>query len=63
MRDIQDAMVRQANELNRMCLKGLSREQVDQMIKMLQVVKANLKAAADEIQDSKNGQENKNGTA
>jgi MarR family transcriptional regulator for hemolysin len=63
VRDIQDAMVKQANELNRMCLKGLSREQVDQMIGMLQVVKANLKAAADEIHENKNGQENKIGTA
>ncbi len=61
--DIQDAMLRQANELNRMALKGLNREQIDMLVDMLKMVKANLKAAADDIQDNKNGQENRNGAA
>ena len=53
--DIQDAMTRRANELNRMALKGLNREQVDTLIDMLQTVKGNLKNAAEEIQENRNG--------
>ncbi len=55
VRDIQETMVRRANELNRMALNGLSREQIDTLIDMLKLVKGNLKTAADEIQENKNG--------
>jgi len=55
VRDIQGTMVRRANELNKMALKGLNQEQVDQLMDMMKTVKANLMAAAEEIQESKNG--------
>jgi MarR family transcriptional regulator, transcriptional regulator for hemolysin len=55
VRDIQDTMDGRANELNRMALKGLSRQQIDDLVNMLKLVKGNLMTAADKIQENKNG--------
>lgn len=55
VRDIQADMVRRANELNRMALKGLNAAQIDDLIGMLKTVKANLITAAEEIQENRNG--------
>ena len=55
VRDIQKTMDGRANELNRMALKGLSRQQIDDLVSMLKLVKGNLMTAAEKIQESKNG--------
>jgi MarR family transcriptional regulator, transcriptional regulator for hemolysin len=55
VRDIQDTMNGRANELNRMALKGLSRQQIDDLVNMLKLVKGNLMTAAEKIQENKNG--------
>ena len=55
VRDIQDKMVRRSDELNKMALKGLSTEQIDQLMEMMKIVKGNLMTAAEEIQEKKNG--------
>ncbi|MBT6095991.1 MAG: MarR family transcriptional regulator [Rhodospirillaceae bacterium] len=55
VRDVRTDMVRRSNELNRMSLKGLNTEQIDQLIDMMKIVKGNLTTAAEEIQENKNG--------
>ena len=47
--------MRRSDELNKMALKGLSTEQIDQLMEMMKIVKGNLMMAAEEIQEKKNG--------
>ena len=55
VKGIRDNMDCQTNELNRMALKGLNPKQIQQLVNMLKLVKSNLMAAAEEIQENKNG--------